>query len=116
LTEQNVSEEQIRQQLKDVAYRFADACVEKALLRLREHPERSPTPWNAFDRSFLRHRLIEEYREWANLPAFPSEPKQEQTELEDIGNFAAWLWYSLPDYYWSSKVNDIVIKEVPSPR
>jgi hypothetical protein len=75
-------------ELKKVAYEFADACVAKALKRLREHPDRSRAPHREYDTEFHKMRLQEEFKEWLIK-------SDDVSELEDIGNFAAWLFYRL---------------------
>ena len=75
-------------ELRKVAYEFADACVAKAMLRLKQHPERSAIPHREYSNQLHKRRLSEEYAEWVLDSDNPS-------ELEDIGNFAAWLWWRL---------------------
>lgn len=75
-------------ELRKVAYEFADACVAKAMLRLKEHPQRSRTPHRVFCKDFLRFRVLDEVAEWILAP-------DDKSEVEDIGNFAAWLWWRL---------------------
>ena len=75
-------------ELRKVAYGFADACVAKALKRLREHPDRSRAPHREYNTEFHKARLQEEFKEWLV-------DSDDTSELEDIGNFAAWLFYRL---------------------
>lgn len=77
-------EERVRAELLRVAYLFADACVEKAMRKLRENPERSERPHMDLSDDVLEARLVDEFLEWCEKPT-------DVSELEDIGNFAAWL-------------------------
>ena len=71
--------------MRGIAYSFADACVSKAMARLKQHPDRSARPYAELSYKFMEKRLREEVEEY-----FKS---RDYRELTDIGNFCAWMWY-----------------------
>jgi hypothetical protein len=82
-------------ELRKVAHAFADACVDKALLRLKEHPDRSPRPYYDYTTTFHADRLNQEVKELTE--AIPKSMKQTADEATDVGNFAAWIWWRNSD-------------------
>lgn len=77
--------ESVEEGLKRVAYMFADACVSKAMARLKQHPDRSAFPYDELYTDFMQVRLLQEVEEYKE--------SLDYRELTDIGNFAAWIWY-----------------------
>ena len=76
---------EVEEGLRRIAYSFADACVSKAMARLRQHPERCWYPYDELYTDFMQGRLLEEVEEYKQ--------SLDYRELTDIGNFCAWIWY-----------------------
>lgn len=81
-----MNEKEIERRLREAAYFFADACVSKAMAKLEHNPDRAKLPYRELSQEFLEKRLFDECKEYIE--------SRDYRELLDIGNFAAWLWYS----------------------
>lgn len=92
--------EALKDQLRSVFDEFRDACIEKAVQRLIEHPDRYIDPYRQMSHFALFGRLKEEMDEleynWHDL-----------SEMEDVGNFIAWLW-------WHQKYRENGTTDLPS--
>lgn len=92
--------EALRHNLGEVFDEFKKACIDKAVRRLIEHPDRYIDPYRQMSHYALFNRLKEEMDELEYKWHDPS-------EMEDVGNFIAWLC-------WHQKHREIGTNDIPS--
>ena len=86
-------EQIIREEFRRVAREYIEAAEEKFIIKLKQDPQRSAEPWNAYPFAFHLERMGQEHEELQNAKSI----EHKKDECLDVGIFAIFGWKSLEE-------------------